>query len=1108
MGERIGVIVGVCLALCLSLPIGAVAETCDPWAAKVVSVQGTAEVQQAGATQWQPMKRNDIYCPGDIIRVAAESRVDVVLANESVLRLNENTTLTLESVSEKRTSIVNMLKGAAHFFSRRPRSLEVKTPFTIAGVRGTEFFIRVDQSETFLSIFEGAVQASNAAGSLALASGQSAVAAAGKAPVLRTVARPRDAVHWALYYPPVLDGTGAGTDEVRGYAQRASELLAAGRVEAAEANLTQALRLDPSFGDALALQSIIAVVQNRKDEALTLAQKAVEAAPNSAAAHIAMSYANQADFNLEGARQSLEQAVSVAPDNAVAWARLSELHLSFADMDKALEAAKKAVAMNPNVSRTQTVLGFAYLTQVDTLLAGAAFEKAISMDEADPLPRLGLGLAKIREGDVPGGREQIEIAASLDPNNSLVRSYLGKAFYEEKRDGLDAREYQIAKELDPNDPTPYFYDAIRKQTENRPVEALQDLQTAIDLNDNRAVYRSKLLLDSDLAARSASQARIYSDLGFQQRALVEGYNAVNTDPTNYSAHRFLADSYSVLPRHEIARVSELLQSQLLQPSNLTPIQPSLAESNLFLISSGGAASTSFNEFNPLFNRNRHAVQISGIAGSDDTFGGEGVVSGIYNKLSLSAGYSHFETDGWRTNADQEDDIANVFAQYEITPNTSIQAEYRFRETEKGDTQLRFMKDDFASNLRQEDERDTLRLGFRHAFMPSSTLIGNFQYQTLDGREQDQPDPAVDVDISSDQDAYGAELQYLHRSNYLDVVAGGGYFDIDRDDILDTEITIPDIIIPQPPPLPPIIIPGTTISDRQQIVGDVGHTNVYVYTHWSPTSTLTLTLGVSGDFFDAESQQTPSEDQFNPKFGITWKPHPNTTLRGAAFRTLKRSLITDQTLEPTQVSGFNQFFDEPNATDAWRYGVAIDQKFSNSIFGGAEFAYRDMDAPFAVVDPGLGTTELFEAEWEEKLARGYLFWAPCNYAALSAEYIYEEFDRERSFADGIENVKTHYVPLGINLFHPWGISISLKATYINQDGSFEDRLAAGLFNDGEDDSWVADAAISYRLPKRLGFLTIGATNIFDTDFNYYDTDPENPRLKPDSSVFAQLTLSFP
>ena len=335
-----------------------------------------------------------------------------------------------------------------------------------------------------------------------------------------------------------------------------------------------------------------------------MAQKAVEAAPDSATARIALSYAQQARFDLEGARASLEKAVQLDPQNALAWARLAELQASFGELKKALKAAQKAVALEPNLARTQTVLGYAYLTQVKTKQAREAFEKAIALDQADPLPRLGLGLAKIRESHLDEGGRDIEIAASLDPNNSLVRSYLGKTYYEEKRTGLDEREYAVAKELDPKDPTPWFYDAIAKQTTNRPVEALRDLQQAIELNDNRAVYRSRLLLDSDLAARSASLGRIYSDLGFQQLALVEGWKSVNTDPTNFSAHRFLADSYAVLPRHEIARVSELLQSQLLQPINITPIQPRLAESNLFLISAEGPGTVSFNEFNPLFNRNR------------------------------------------------------------------------------------------------------------------------------------------------------------------------------------------------------------------------------------------------------------------------------------------------------------------------------------------------------------------------------------------------------------------------------------------------------------------------------------------------------------------------
>jgi hypothetical protein len=233
------------------------------------------------------------------------------------------------------------------------------------------------------------------------------------------------------------------------------------------------------------------------------------------------------------------------------------------------------------------------------------------------------------------------------------------------------------------------------------------------------------LLNADLAARSASLGRIYTDLGFQQLALVEGWKSVNTDPTNYSAHRFLADSYAALPRHEIARVSELLQSQLLQPTNITPIQPRLAESNLFLISAGGPGALSFNEFNPIFNRNRVALQATGLGGTNDTWGGEGVVSGIYQKSSFSLGYTHFTTDGFRINSDQRDDILNAFVQQELTPDTSIQAEYWYRKNERGDIRLKFFPESIF--LRRDSPRritpSALVHGtlFRRVLSPSAHL---------------------------------------------------------------------------------------------------------------------------------------------------------------------------------------------------------------------------------------------------------------------------------------------------------------------------------------------------------------------------------------------------
>ena len=114
-----------------------------------------------------------------------------------------------------------------------------------------------------------------------------------------------------------------------------------------------------------------------------------------------------------------------------------------------------------------------YVSEIKIQDATNAFEQAIQLDQSAPLPRLGLGLAKIRMGDLKEGRGGIEIAASLDPNNSLIRSYLGKAYFDEKRDKLARDQFATAKELDPKDPTPWFYDAIRKQTTNRPVAALR-----------------------------------------------------------------------------------------------------------------------------------------------------------------------------------------------------------------------------------------------------------------------------------------------------------------------------------------------------------------------------------------------------------------------------------------------------------------------------------------------------------------------------------------------------------------------------------------------------------------------------------------------------------
>jgi outer membrane receptor protein involved in Fe transport len=148
--------------------------------------------------------------------------------------------------------------------------------------------------------------------------------------------------------------------------------------------------------------------------------------------------------------------------------------------------------------------------------------------------------------------------------------------------------------------------------------------------------------------------------------------------------------------------------------------------------------------------------------------------------------------------------------------------------------------------------------------------------------------------------------------------------------------------------------------------------------------VTWTLGVSVDDYDQEELEV---SKGNPKLGVQWQVTDDLRLRGAAFRTLSPALVTNQTIEPTQVAGFNQFFDDPKGTESWRYGVGIDWRLMDGFFLGGEMSWRDLTVPFFV--NGDAQTE----SQEERLHRVYLFWTPRPELALSAELVYDRIEAE-------------------------------------------------------------------------------------------------------------------
>ncbi|HED16119.1 MAG TPA: TonB-dependent receptor, partial [Gammaproteobacteria bacterium] len=826
----------LCFVIILA-PVQAHAEQCANWVARMVSLQGSAEIRVIKTGQpasWQPVANNVSFCREDVVRISKNSRMTLALSNDTILRLDQNTTVTFSNIAPDAPSTLNLLEGVAHFISRVKRAFRVITPFVDAGIEGTEFVVAVQPGYAEVTVFEGQVAVSNERGKLMLGNGQTAIAEQGQAPVLKIRLKPRNAVHWALHYPAILqadeqllagldpdvaqktissiaqikaDGPSAALESVAQLSgntltapllsYRAALYLTVGRAGQATQDLEKALSLSPRYSNALALTAIIALVQDRVQQASSLASEAVAADPASAAAGLALSYSQQARFDINAAYQTINRLAISNPQNDILLSRQAELALMLGNTQQAVAIASRATAINPMQARAHTVLGFAYLARNKPALAKKAFAQAMTLDAADPQVRLGIGLVNIRQENLATGRRELEIAASLDPNNALIRSYLGKAYQSEHRNKVANSQYDMARTLDPNDPTPWLYSAISKQANNRPVEAMLDLQQSAQLNDNRAVYRSRFLLDQDQATRASDLGNVYRELGFERQALLQGWTSTEQNPLDHSAHKLLADTYSAAPRHEQARINEQFLFTMLKPVDNTPIRPELAEAGLGILEGTGPSSAGFGDYNTLFDTDRDNVEISGSAGDNKTHSTQLLGWGKHKNVGYSTSLYRYATNGFRENNDQEIKIFSQFVQAELNDQAAIQFEYKRLDIDRGDLDLR-ATGLFTPSLRQTEKIDTYRVGYRHKLKQNSVILASLMYQDGDlGTSFDALFPVPPfpfplpgkISLTADTSNIVAELRHIQTHNSYNATTGFGIRHLDGDETIMTNIPL-------------------------------------------------------------------------------------------------------------------------------------------------------------------------------------------------------------------------------------------------------------------------------------------------------------------------------
>jgi tetratricopeptide (TPR) repeat protein len=1083
-------------AVC-GVPAASAAVDCADWHVVFLSLDGTVEIQRAGTSSWDQADSKDLLCSGDSLRVQSYGEATIELPDRSKISLKHNTSVTFEA-EEEVGWLLKLLRGALHVISRDPRALKFSTPYVNAGLEGTEFVIGADDAQSEIAVLEGEVIVTNPNGRIAAVGGQLASARGALSPVTTAVPAPIEYSRWAAYYPAILDfelpdpeaaPTPAEAREPAFFTARAARRLKLGRVDTAKEDLDRAVALAPDDSTAAALSAVIALTQGDQNTAGVNARRAVDAAPDSVPALLALSYVEQAGGELAGAARTLQRAIELAPSNPIAWSRVAEVELANRDLAASVAAATTAIQINSNLAQPHAALGFAGLSRSDIGTATEAFRRAIELDQAWPLPHVGLALALIQEGNVAAGREELEIAVIHDPSNAVVRSYMAKTYELERRTELTETQLQLAKDFDSADPTAHYYDSFSKYNTNRPVEALYDLQAAAELGDQRLVHRSTLWVDEDLAARAAAPGLVYRDLGFEQLALLNGTKALAADSTDHSALLLLGNIYSALPRHEMSRANALYQSQMLQPLNLTPVGPRLAEANLFIADEAGPGELALGQFSPLLSSNGLKFRGSAVGGTNGTLGEELVLAGLHDRLSYTFGHSDFETEGFRANNDLDQRVTNALVQYRPTYGTSLQAELRSTEIESGDLLMRFDQANFNPRVRQGEQVDSVRLGVRHELSARSTLLASIIYQDLWSELDNSPA----FYFAADGRGTTTDVRHIVSGARWSVDSGFMYFRQERIDQFRLAVPIP---------FPPFALDETVTTDADQT-----QRSVYSYAQLHVTDDLSLTIGASADDVDGPAL---AEETISPKFGLTWEITDRTMLRAAAFGTLQGPWTSSKQniqprLEPFQVAGFNQFFADREGDEARFGGVALDHQISTNLATGLELSERELTARFFSQQP----TTSDPIRSTEQISRGYVYWTPLMSLSLSAEFRHERVDNDGEALVGVVDVRTRRLPIEGRYYHPSGFNMGLRAELVEQQGEFSDD-PLGIVSTTDyraDEFWVLDASLGYRLPNRRGVVTLNVDNLFDQSFNFQDLDPLNPSIAPERMAYLRFTLAF-
>ena len=1148
---------------------------------RIVALQGAVEISPKGAKTWVLTQTNQVLYPSDRLRTGPNSRVALRWSDESAVPFGASTELEILAPDEAGGQAgLQLIRGVISFFHRdKPARIRIITRGAVAGIEGTEFVLAVnDADRTTLSVIDGKVRFGNEQATLVLTNGQQAVADVGQAPARTAGFVANNILQWCFYYPAVLDpadlqltsdeqkpltesldayragdllaalakypaGRQPGSDAERVY--YAALLLSVGEVDKAEAALgamSSAGKSERPQRLAVALRQLIAAVK-RNPSSAPPPQLTTELMANS---YYEQSQANR-ETSLSLALHSARQAVTNSPRFGFTWERVAELEFSFGHTGAAADALEKSLMLSPRNAQALTLKGFLLAAQGRTRESLEWFDEALAVDSALGNAWLGRGLCRIRLGDDKGGREDLLIAAALEPQRAELRSYLGKAYGNVGDFPRAMKELHLAQGLDPQDPTGWLYSALLNQENNRINESIRDLEKSKELNDNRSVYRSSMLLDQDQAVRSANLAGMYRDAGMPEVAEREAARAVNYDYGNYSAHLFLANSYYQLNdpnlinlRYETPTESEFLLANLLAPVSAGTLSPAISQ----------------NEYSRLFQQNGLGVVSSTEYLSRGAWAQQGDQYGTFDNFSYDFGGLYRSDPGQRPNEDLQQQSISLNVKIKITPQDSAFFLLQYNKSSGGDLAQYYNQTNSNQTFRFDERQEPiLGIGYHHEWAPGvhtvvfgARLVDNASFTNL-------AQPSL---VTSKPDGSGGVpvLMGVHKvlPHKRSLRISWKFIREKCSRFFSRPLIIPfwapecstDIYKPKTsrerllfhsfdPPTPP-----NRDAAQQNITSLFKRFSVYGYHQWEITDWVELIGGGTYDrmTFPENFRMAPvsakekTVDDLSPKAGFILRPMPDTTIRFAYTRSLGGASI-DQSyqLEPSQVAGFIQSFRSiiPESIAGANvgakfetFGLSLEQKFDSGTYLGVsgellnskvnrlDGAFDDLSDEFEFPVPS-GLREnlnyrepslLFTAN--QLVGRDWSFGVRYKVSEAVLNNNFVDVPNGLFFNDFQPRQRLQATLNQVNLFavfnHPCGFFAEGDSVWYGQDNIGYHGTEPG------DDFWQFNAFAGYRFPRRRAELTLGVLNLTDQNYKLNPLNIYN-ELPRERTLMVQLRINF-